>query len=233
MTMRQAARSYAKKILSSVRLPRQADVIEKFNYLYYHGTMGVPPFSTMTWFGVDTLKCPADIWVYQEIIHRTEPDVIVECGVRHGGSTLYLANLCDLADRGRVIGCDITLSRVSEKTRRHPRVTLIEGSSTAPDVVERITSECRGKRTMVILDSDHSEAHVSEELRRYSPLVSPGCYLIVEDTNVNGHPADPHHGPGPYEAVQQFLKGSPDFTVDRECERLLVTFNPSGYLLRT
>jgi cephalosporin hydroxylase len=225
-------KAFAKKFLRSVRLPHQADVIEKFNYLYYHGTAGQPIFSNMQWFGVNILKCPTDLFIYQEILNRTQPEVIVECGVRHGGSSLYLAHLCDIIGKGRIIGCDITLKDVAAKTRNHPRVTLHEGSSTAPAIVEKISAECAGKRTMVILDSDHSEKHVTAELAAYSPLVTKGCYLVVEDTNVNGHPAHRDHGPGPYEAVQKFLKNQSGFKVDTDCERLLLTFNPSGYLLK-
>ncbi len=85
---------------------------------------------------------------------------------------------------------------------------------------------------MVILDSDHSRDHVLRELELYSPLVTPGCYLVVEDTNVNGHPVSPEFGPGPMEAVEAFLETTNDFEVDRSREKLLLTFNPSGYLRR-
>ncbi len=230
--MRNLAKALTKKARGSVRHLQRSYVVDEFNYLYYHGVNGVQPFSTMSWFGVEALKCPADMWIYQELLYRTTPDVIVECGVRFGGSSLYLAHLCDLLGKGRVIGCDIALSAVHDKTRSHPRIKLFEGSSTDPAMVERIVRECAGQRTMVILDSDHSERHVTAELEAYSPLVSQGCYLIVEDTNVNGHPAFPTHGPGPYEAVHKFLAKNTGWKVDKDCERLLVTFNPSGYLLR-
>jgi cephalosporin hydroxylase len=85
---------------------------------------------------------------------------------------------------------------------------------------------------MVVLDSDHSEAHVLQEIRRYSPLVQVGDYLVVEDTNVNGHPAYPGFGPGPMEAVEKFLAESSEFAVDARCERFLLTMNPRGYLKR-
>ena len=212
--------------------PATEAVVRDFNRTYYHGTDGVHLFQTTTFLGVKTLKAPTDLWIYQEIIYRTEPEVIVETGVSHGGSTLYLATLCDLMGRGEVVACDITLANVHQKTRNHPRVTLIEASSTAPEVVAEIADRCRGRRTMVILDSDHSEAHVAAELRAYAPMVSPECYLICEDTNVNGHPVFPEFGPGPFEAVAKFLAEFPEWRPDDECERLLLTFNPSGYLRR-
>jgi cephalosporin hydroxylase len=230
--MRAAARALTMKVLRSVLLPHQASVIEKFNYIYFHGTAGIMPTSTVYWLGVKTLKCPLDLWIYQEIIFRTQPDVIVECGVYAGGSGLYLASVCDLVGKGHVIGCDVTLDRVHEKARTHPRIRLLEGSSTDQDIVAEVSAFCAGKRTMVILDSDHSEAHVSEEMAVYSPLVSRGCYLIVEDSIVNGHPAYPDHGPGPYEAIQKFMASASGWKRDRDCERLLLTFNPRGYLVR-
>ena len=85
---------------------------------------------------------------------------------------------------------------------------------------------------MVILDSDHSEDHVTKELEKYHSLVTKGNYLVVEDSNVNGHPVWPQHGPGPMEAILKFIKNNPQFQVDKARERHLVTFNPMGYLKR-
>ena len=85
---------------------------------------------------------------------------------------------------------------------------------------------------MVILDSDHYEPHVSKELNAYHDIVSPGCYLIVEDTNVNGRPVLPDFGAGPGEAVDKFIATHSEFVVDRDRERFLMTLNPGGYLRR-
>ncbi len=85
---------------------------------------------------------------------------------------------------------------------------------------------------MVVLDSDHHRDHVLNELRLYNGLVSPGCYLIVEDTHFNGHPILPKFGPGPFEAVDEFLRTNTAFVRDRTRERFLLTFNPGGYLKR-
>ena len=135
----------------------QAELVRRFHQLYYHGPDGVRLYHRVAFLGVDALKCPLDLWVYQEILTRTRPEVIVECGVYRGGSTLYLASLCDLLGEGRVIGCDLDLGPVHPRVRSHPRVALFEGSSVDPAIHEAIAERCRGRRTMVILDSDHTE----------------------------------------------------------------------------
>ncbi len=212
--------------------PAQEALVRDFNILYFHGPDQKHLWETLHWLGVPTLKCPMDLWVFQEILARTRPEVIVECGVYAGGTTLYLASILDLLGTGRIVACDLSLGLVHDRARAHPRIHWIEGSSVEAATVAAVRKQCRGRRTMVILDSDHSYEHVRQELELYSSLVSPDCYLICEDTCVNGHPILPDHGPGPYEALQDFLRTHPGWEVDKHCERLLVTFNPSGYLRR-
>jgi len=181
------------------------------------------------WMGRQVEKTPLDLWIYQEILHETRPQVLVECGTNLGGSAAYFASLFDLMGDGRVISIDVR----SRERPAHPRIRYLEGSSTAPAVVEQVRALLRpGERVMVVLDSDHSERHVLQELRTYAPLVSVGQYLVVEDTNLNGHPVAPSHGPGPMEAVRRFLRESRDFEADGGREKFLMTFNPGGYLRR-
>jgi Cephalosporin hydroxylase len=45
-------------------------------------------------------KCPLDLWIYQELLHELEPDLIVETGTAESGSALFLASICDLVDKG-------------------------------------------------------------------------------------------------------------------------------------
>ena len=113
----------------------------------------------------------------------------------------------------------------------HPRLTYLTASSTDHDVVAQVAERAEGADTvLVVLDSDHSRDHVLAELRAYAPLVTPGSYLVVEDTNINGHPVYEAFGPGPMEAVQDFLKERDDFEVDRSREKFLFSFNPGGWL---
>lgn len=199
-------------------------IVDPFHTLYYDSKV----WTETTWFGVRTQKCPLDLWIYQEIIYELRPDVIIETGTLNGGSALFLASLCDLLKKGKVITIDIS----NKKARpRHPRIQYLLGSSISEGVVEGVSRMLRPKDiVMVILDSDHSKNHVLHELRTYSRFVTRGSYLIVEDTNINGHPVYPEFGPGPMEAVEEFLKETNEFVVDSGRERLYLTFNPRGYL---
>jgi cephalosporin hydroxylase len=182
-----------------------------------------------TWLGAQALKNPLDLWVYQEIIVETRPELIVETGTYRGGSAFYLASICDLVGAGEVVSIDI--EEVRDDYPSHPRITYLGGrSSTDPGVVAQVRGRAAGKRTLVVLDSDHSQAHVEAELVAFADLVPVGCYLIVEDSNIGQIRKDLL--PGPLEAIETFLAGRDEFEIDRAREKFLITQNPSGYLRR-
>lgn len=185
--------------------------------------------------GVRILKVPTDLWNYQEIFTERRIEWVVETGTLHGGSALFFADLLELAGApGKVITIDV--SHEALQVRDHPRIEFVRASSavaeTAAWVAQRIPSE-RGALFM-ILDSDHSKAHVLRELEMLSPLLRSGDYLVVEDTCVNGHPVRPEFGPGPMEALDEFLGSHPGlFIADREREQKFgYTAAPSGYLIK-
>ncbi|MEJ7786582.1 MAG: CmcI family methyltransferase [Solirubrobacteraceae bacterium] len=213
----------------------EQELVDRFHVLWYE-SQAHDTWRSTSWFGAELQQCPLDLWIYQELICRVRPEVFVEIGVKRGGLTRFVSDLLRLLHgrRGwRVIGVDITLQRAERAGRMGRRVRLLEGDSVDRGIFERVARECRGKRTMVLLDSDHSAAHVRRELELYATLVTPGSYIIVNDTNINGHPAlagNKGRGPGPFEAVQEFLAEHPEFEADPRCERYLLTMNPSGYL---
>jgi cephalosporin hydroxylase len=206
-----------------------SSIVDAFHRLYYD--QPEQTWDNIKWMGVRTQKCPMDLWLYQEIIFELQPDIIIETGTCAGGTTLFLATICDVLDRGRIFTIDIDPSPTRPK---HKRIRYLLGSSTDPEIVDRVRGHIRPKnRVMAILDSDHSKDHVLNEIHAYAPMVTPGSYLIVEDTNINGHPVNPEFGPGPMEAaVHEFLSESRDFEVDHSREKLLLTFNPGGWLRR-
>ena len=206
----------------------EKDIVNQFHRFYYDSSLFGRTWSDTLWMGIPTLKCPLDLWVYQEIIYELRPDIIVECGTASGGSALFLASMCDLVNNGTVITIDI---KVKESRPQHQRITYLLGSSTSEEIFKKVESYVNDKgKVVVILDSDHKKEHVLKELRMYSEVVTTGSYLIVEDTNINGHPVAPEYGPGPMEAVEEFLKENKDFVVDRNREKFYLTFNPRGYL---
>lgn len=208
----------------------QGDVIDRFTEAYYDGALFGETRADTHWLGIRTDKNPLDLWIYQELLHELRPDLIVETGTAFGGSALYLSSICDLLGHGKVVTVDII---EQEGRPQHPRLEYVTGSSIAPEIVEAVKRRVEpGGTAMVVLDSNHKRDHVLEELRLYAPLVTPGSYIVVEDTILNGHPVSPEFGPGPMEAVDAFLAETDEFEVDRRREKLYLTFNRKGYLRR-
>lgn len=196
-----------------------------------------------TWLGRPIIQFPQDIVALQEIVWAVKPALIVETGIAHGGSLILSASLLSLiGGDGRVIGIDIEIrphNRAAiEAHPLAPRITLIEGSSTDPAIFAEVRRLAEGRGpALVILDSNHTHAHVAKELALYAPLVTKGSYLIVFDTVIEDMPADAFpdrpwgKGDNPKTAVHEFLRHNKRFAIDREIQDKLVwTVAPDGYL---
>jgi cephalosporin hydroxylase len=178
------------------------------------------------------MKNPFDAWIYQEIIYEVKPDVIVEIGSAEGGSSLYFANLLDLLGKGQVVSIDIDRTNFNV---RHDRIIVITGDCSSQEVAAKVSGLCQGKKTLVVHDGDHRKEAVLRDLGIYSKFVSVGSYLIVEDGVADLF--KPWDGvgqsyEGPLKAVEEFLITNPEFVVDMERERYLLTYNPRGFLKR-
>ncbi len=225
-------RLVARQLLRQRREPPLPLVVRLYHQAFYDASQTTVP---MFWLGVPTIQNPNDVWVTQELISQLKPDFVVETGTWKGGSACIWAMVQDQVNPGgRVITIDIQdyvdHATVPPVFRR--KVDFIVGSSTDPAVVADVTRRVGKGRVMVLLDSDHHAPYVLAEMRAYAPLVSVGSYMIVQDTDINGHPVLPEFGPGPMEAVAEFLRGDDRFQVDRTQERLMFTMHPGGYLKR-
>jgi cephalosporin hydroxylase len=179
----------------------------------------------------------------QEIIWDVKPDLIIETGIAHGGSLVLYASILELlgGDR-RVLGVDIDIRAHNRAAiEAHPmarRIDMIQGSSIDPETVERVREYARGRKNiMVVLDSNHTHAHVQSELEQYSVFVTKGSYLVVFDTVVERMPKDAFpdrpwgRGNNPWTAVMSFLETNDRFEIDRRIQdKLLITVAPDGYL---
>ena len=196
------------------------------------------------WLGVPIIQMPTDIVIFQEIVWKTRPDLIIETGVARGGSINFWAsiqNLCDIS--GEVLGIDIDIrdhaKAAINKSKFRDQITLIEGDSTAESVVEQVEKIVNNhKNVMLILDSNHTHSHVLKELEIYTKFVSPGGYILVLDTNIEYLPTPNdrpwHPGNNPMTAVIEFMNGKEkQFTRDSFYEsRSLLTVAPQGYWVK-
>jgi cephalosporin hydroxylase len=190
---------------------------------------------TFSWMGRPIIQLPEDVMRVQEMIYHLKPDVILETGVAHGGSLIFYASLyeamrCD----GRVIGIDIEIRPHNrEAIEAHPlfdRITLIEGSSIAPETVASAKGLIApGEKVLVILDSNHLRDHVRAELEAYCDLVCPGSYLVATDGIMSEVADTPRGNPSwiednPTTAALEFAQAHPEF----ELMKLPFTFNESS-----
>jgi cephalosporin hydroxylase len=195
------------------------------------------------WLGRPVIQYPQDLIAMQELIVAVRPDLVIETGIAHGGSLVFYASILELLGHGRALGIDIEIrSHNRQALEAHPlrhRYELIEGSSIAPEVVAEVRRRAEGQRVLVVLDSNHTHAHVLAELRAYAPLVSVGSYCVVMDTIVEEMPAEAYPdrpwGPGnnPWTAVRDFLAEQPGFEVDADLDaKLQLTQCAGGWLKR-
>lgn len=207
-------------------------VVERFNDLYYSGGAA----RNLNWRGVEIIKNPCDLWMMVELLQRLRPSVLIETGTHLGGSALFYADIARTIE----IDCTVVTIDYNPKWSLDPStrgVTSLIGYSTDDRVLDQVREivsrrSSPGSHVIATLDAGHSEEVVSAELELYAQLVTKDSYLIAEDTNINGHPSFASHGPGPWEAVERFLKTHENYIADEECQRFLLTFNPSGWLRR-
>jgi len=198
----------------------------------------VPVWQHMFFHSIQIEKNPLDLWMMQQIIYEVRPDFIVETGTWRGGSATYWAHTLNGMglEASRVITVD--MQDLAQTASQHPLwkkyVTFLKGSSTDKEIVSKIAQTVKGRKVLVVLDSDHSMRHVLDELHAYAPMVPRGSYLIVEDTHIDGVPTQPEEGPGPLAAVRKFLSepAGAGFRQDLTREALIMTFNPGGWLRR-
>lgn len=168
------------------------------------------------WRGHPCQQFATDMWRYAELLHELRPPWVLECGTADGGTALFLADVL-----GRpVVSVDNDPRPVNIT---HPWLTLLKGSTTHPGTVARVRQIIGDARGLVLLDSDHSSAHVLAELEIYAPLAD---YLIVEDTLMGYLP---QYDDGPHLALEKWLPDHPEFTADPEP---VPSNHPGGWLRR-
>lgn len=204
---------------------------------------------TFSWLGRPIIQLCEDMVRTQEVIYQLKPDVIVETGVAHGGSLIFYASLCQLMNKGRVVGIDIEIRphnrKAIEEHELYPLITLVEGDSTSPDIVNQVKQLIKPEETvLVILDSCHTKEHVSKELEAYYNMVTPGSYIVATDGIMQYLDEVPRGNPEwksdhPSAAAIEFAEKHPEFVIEQPkwlfCESNLtenITHWPQAWLRR-
>lgn len=205
---------------------------------------------SFSWFGRPVIQLPEDMIRLQELIYALKPTLIVETGIAHGGSLIFYASLFKgMGHAGRVVGVDIEIrphNRAAiEAHELFPYITMVEGSSVDPAVVEQVRAQVRpDDRVLVLLDSNHLKDHVAAELEMYAPLVSVGCYIVACDGIMGQVVGAPRSQPdwawnNPTEAARAFAAAHPDFVLEEPpfafnegMVRDRVTYWPDAFLRR-
>jgi cephalosporin hydroxylase len=226
-------------------------LLESFSTTYYYD---------FDWLGVPIIQYPEDIVRIQMLLWNLKPDCIIETGIARGGSLILSASvlaMLELEDAfkannskdhivlsRKVIGVDLEIrNHTKEAIKDHflsSRISMIEGSSIDADVVNKVSNLCaEHKKIVVLLDSNHSELHVLNELRAYSKLVSIGSYIVVYDTIAEflGKDVMPQKGWGvgnnPYTAIIKFMEENDSFQYDENYNNLVcVSACQYGFLKR-
>jgi cephalosporin hydroxylase len=189
-------------------------------------------FERVMWLGKPIWQNVTDAWLLQESIIQDDVDFIVECGTNRGGSAYYMASIFDLIGRGKVLTIDVERLTSIE----HPRVEFLIGSSIDPSVVQSVRERIEAVKpnhVLVILDSDHSRAHVEREMQLYAEFVNVGDYMHVQDGCIDQLWLFRRARPGPLRAIESFLSKDTRFVVDGErSKRYLVGHSPKGWLRR-
>jgi cephalosporin hydroxylase len=184
----------------------------------------------VTWLGHPAPYAPTDLFVYQELVARTRPDWIIETGTGTGGRALLFATICELVGHGSVVSIDRELA---PGLPAHPRLHYVDGPPAATETITAVRALVGApSAALVVLGGGGTSGDVAVRFAAYRSFVTPGSYLIVEHTAVNGHPVATGAGPGPYEAVRRIVARDREFVIDSSLERYGLTFNPIGYLKR-
>lgn len=243
-------KKYKSESLKRVRSYKKNKSLQKSWQKFHQEIVKAKYAYNFFWLGLPVIQAPQDLYAMQELIWEVKPDLIIETGVAWGGSILFSASMlsilesCGKIKNGSVIGIEINIFPHNKKAiSSHPlakKITLLEGSSVDKKIVDQVKKIARGKKkVLVLLDSNHTHDHVLSELRLYSPFVSKGSYLIVEDTGVEDLPKGTikgrSYGKGnnPKTAVWEFLKENKKFRIDKNIEsKLILTSSPDGFLKR-
>lgn len=241
--------SFKKEVQERIGAIGNNEELKSSAHAFIKASVGPKYSYNFSWLGRPIIQYPQDMIAMQELLWEVKPDLIIETGIAHGGSLIFYASLLELiatctGQQGEVLGIDIDIRSHNRKAiEEHPmfkRISMIQGSSIAPEIVAQVIEKAKGKkRILVCLDSNHTHDHALAELEAYAQLTSVDSYCVVFDTLIEdmGEGAYPDRpwgvGNNPKTAVWEYLKTHSEFEIDKSIDhKLLISVAPDGYLKR-
>lgn len=161
----------------AVRLDEVVDVAFRFD----HRSFRIKPY-----------QIRSEIERLLGILQDRRPSTLLQIGTCTGGTLYLLARVA--APDAMLISVDLPHGRFGggypawyaplyrSFARERQRVTLVLGDSHARRTVERVRRVSRGRPVdFLFIDGDHTYEGVSEDFRRYAPLVSPAGLIAFHD----------------------------------------------------
>ncbi len=187
-------------------------------------------WQSTSWMGVPAPMAATDLVAYQVLLHRVQPDWIIDLTTSDRGRAFFFANLCEQIGHGRVLSI---AQSDREDAPVHDRLQLLTGDAVDEAVRRQVTDIVGDRPKGFVVHGAHDRAgRTIAEFNAYRDLVSIGSYAVVERTIINGHPVWPEFGPGPTEALSVIVPENRDFMPDPDAERYGFSFHGGGFLRR-
>ncbi|KAH9580122.1 Rhamnosyl O-methyltransferase/Cephalosporin hydroxylase [Trypanosoma melophagium] len=211
-------------------------------------------FSTLSWFGVQMQQDPSDAIVIQDMLWRVKPDLIIEIGTNTGGSAIFYATIMKAYNpQGKIVTLDVkpisnwVKSQVMARCvgcilgTEHPwwndgMIHFINGRITTSDVQSMVDRFVANASTVVVIeDASHRYPDTLQNIQAVHKYVTPGSYLLVQDTKMDRFvtAAGARHGNyryGPMRSIDEFLAKNKEFVIDRRFEYLIYSQHHRGFL---
>lgn len=199
-----------------------------------------------SWRGIPIIKFPEDLIILQEIIFNLKPSLIIETGVARGGSLIFFSDILSLSKKNfKVIGLDIKIHNHTKKAIKNyklsSKIKLFEGNSTDNLIImqiEKLIAKLKKQEpVLLVLDSDHSQSHVLEELKIFCKILPKGSIVVVADTIIDSLPGKLFknrpwgENNNPNTAMKIFLKTNKNVIISPKWQkRLLISENNNSIL---
>lgn len=142
------------------------------------------PHYSLKWKDLEMTKFPSDIYIYQQLIWRSNHDVIVEVGTQRGNSAQFFHDSINKTKNTNKLVVTIDINPVPEPQKsvlESLGIVIITGDIKQKSTQEKIVPYIKGKNFLVVDDGSHRYKDVMASLQFFQEYQAPGNFMVVED----------------------------------------------------